>query len=198
MHCLHESRRAFWIAISAMLGNMSSVRPRQAALLVALCALSPLSAFAQKYKAVRVDDKGRLHIVSDAGKETVVSKTRGQTSFADVTISPDRRTVVWEVMARDPTRDYFSELAFALGVFRDGRVLRIIPTEPILWDWEFRDDGKRIAYATGSTHGGATEAFLRDVASGRLLAEWTFFEHKSPMPDWAAPFRELFPAPPEQ
>ena len=173
---------------------MSSQR---ATLLLALCAAFGLTAFAGEYRSATVDAKGRLHIVSDTGKETVVAKTRYQTSFGGPEISPDRQTVVWKVMSTDPSRNYFSELAFAIGVFRNGRVAHIFPAEPTLWDWQFQEGGARIAYVTGPTHGGAAETFLRDVVSGRLLDQWTFGDQR-PMPDWAAPFTRLFPTAPVQ
>jgi hypothetical protein len=179
---------------SYMLGNVKPLRLWRAVLLFSLCAASQLATSAQQYESVSVDNDGRLHIVSDAGKDTVVSKSRGQTSFADVTISPDRRTVVWKIMAEDPTRNYFSELAFALGVFRGGRVLREIQTPPILWAWAFQDRGEHIVYATGSTHGGAGEAFLQELTSGRITAKWAVGE--GPPPEWARGFGDIYRAEP--
>ncbi len=172
---------------SCMLEPFSKMRSQRAILILALWAASGLAASAPRYRSAAVDAKGRLHIVSEAGKETVLSKTRDQTSFGDPTISPDRQTVIWKVMARDPTRNYFSELPFALAVFRNGRVLHIFATEPILSDWQFEDAGERIAYATGSLDGFARESFLREVVSGRIIEKWSVGDGGAP-PEWARAF----------
>ncbi len=44
--------------------------------------------------------------------------------------------------------------------------MRRIEGEPIIWQWMFWDDGKRIAYETGPLHLGM-KCVLADVRSGR-------------------------------
>ena len=113
-------------------------------------------------------------------------KLGGQVSFGDPTISRDHRTVGWLVMYPDPTIVYYkgAEIAFKLVIFRAGRVLHTFTTEQMFWDWHFQDGGKRVAYSTGPTHGGAAECVLRDVDSGRTVAHWWVKKGSEP-PAWA-------------
>jgi hypothetical protein len=54
---------------------------------------SALCAADQIYSSTRVDQKGRLHIVLESGKEIVRLKAKGQSSFGDAWISQDGRTL---------------------------------------------------------------------------------------------------------
>ena len=136
-----------------------------------LAAALPLSLRATEYRSVSVDQSGQLHIVLDSGKEILPPKVRGQVSFGDPVISPDRRTIGWLVMYPDPTITYYqgAEVPLKLIIYQAGRVLHTFTTEQVFWDWQFQDGGKRVAYSTGPTHGGAAECVLRDVESGRTV-----------------------------
>ncbi len=61
------------------------------------------------------------------------------------------------------------KFAFTLVLARKGRVLREIKGEPIIWDWIFWDEGRRVAYETGPLHF-AMQCKLVDIASGREVA----------------------------
>lgn len=144
------------------------------------------------YRSVSVDSAGRLHIVSDSGKEILPPKMQRQASFGDPAISPDHRTVGWLVMypyPDPPGANYPREpIAGALVLYRGGRVAYHFRTEQTFWDWQFQDGGKRVAYSTGPTHGGAAECVLRDVESGKLVARWSVRDGREP-PAWARTLR---------
>jgi hypothetical protein len=142
------------------------------------------------YRSATVDAGGQLRIVPDSGKAILLRKSKGQSSFGDPAISPDRRTVGWLAMYPDPTVTYYrgAEIPGALVLFRNGRVLHTFPTVQIFWDWQFRDGGGRVAYSTGPTHGGAAECVLRDVDSGQIVARWTVDQNGQP-PAWAENLR---------
>jgi hypothetical protein len=156
-----------------------------------LFAAAMLCAEAPAYHAVTVDRNGRLHITLASGKEVLPPKMRGQTSFGDPVIAPDGRTVGWLVMYPDPTITYYqgAELPFKLVLFRDGRTLHTFETDQCFWDWQFQDGGKRVAYSTGPTHGGAAQCVLRDVATGRVIARWLVVRDAEP-PLWAQNLRQ--------
>ena len=58
-----------------------------------------------------------------------------------------------------------------LIIWQAGHVVHTFTTEQVFWDWQFRDGGRRVAYSTGPTHGGAGKCVLCDVASGHLMAQ---------------------------
>jgi hypothetical protein len=154
-----------------------------------LCAADPL------VRAVRIDAKGQLYIMLDSGREVLAPKVPGQTAFSSPLISPDRRTVGWLVMypyprsspeAYDP-----GPIAGSLVLYRADKILHQFTTEvQVVWDWQFHDDGKRVAYATGPTHGDAAQCVLREVESGRITETWSVGKgEKAPL--WAQGLRGI-------
>ncbi len=121
------------------------------------------------YRSVSVDSAGQLHIVLNNGREVLPPKAEGQVAFGKPTISPDRRTVGWLVLYAYSQGE---PIAGSLVLYRGGRVIHRFKTEQTFWDWQFQDVGKRVAYCTGPTHGGAAECILRDVESGKVVADW--------------------------
>jgi len=157
--------------------------------MLVLCGAAPMFADSV-YRSVFVDGSGQLHFVLESGKEVLPQKTHGQTSFGDPEIAADGRAVGWLAMYPDPSITYYkgAEIAGGLVIYRDGHVLHTFSTDQIFWDWQFQDDGKRVAYSTGPTHGGAAECVLRDVKSGRILARWRVQSSGEP-PAWAQTLR---------
>lgn len=150
---------------------------------VALCASSG------EYKSVSIDADGQLHILLASGNEVLPQKTPDQAAFGHPAISPDHRIVGWLAMYSDRARSYpNAELAGALVLYRAGRVLHRFPAPQVFWDWQFRDSGKQVAYSTGPTHGGAAEFVLRDVDSGRIIAQAPA-KQGTRLPPWAQGLR---------
>ena len=161
--------------------------------LVIVVALRIATPATPSYRSVTVDSTGQLHIVLDLGGEILPPKMRGQVSFGDPAVSPDHRTVGWLVLYPYPdprsANDVRSEpIAGALVLFRSGRVVHRFPTEQTFWDWQFQAEGKRVAYSTGPTHGGAAECVLRDVQTGKVVAQWSIKRSIQP-PEWARTLR---------
>jgi hypothetical protein len=131
-----------------------------------------------------VDAAGRLHIILDSGKETIW-KTQGQDLIGDPVISPDRRTIGWTELydVSEALGHQYDPIPGHLIVYRNGRIPWKFDTEPCLYEWEFRDGGERVAYSTGSLHGGAVYCALRDVESGRIIEEWDAAKGVKP-PEW--------------
>jgi hypothetical protein len=162
-------------------------------LVAAVGVVSIAAATASRYRAVSVDSAGRLHIVLDSGGEVLPPKAKGQVSFGNPAISPDERTVGWLVLYAMPAppgaQDRQSDpIAGALVLYRSGRVIQRFRTEQTFWDWQFQDAGRRVAYCTGPTHGGAAECVLREVESGRIVAAWLVKGNGEP-PAWARTLR---------
>jgi hypothetical protein len=162
-------------------------RLRRTAPGVSLFAALVLFASGPGYRSASVDESGQLHIVLDSGREILPEKAHGQVSFTDPLISPDRRTVGW--LAEYPAPFQNGTLSGKLVIYRAGRVLHAFDTEQVFWDWQFQDGGKRVAYSTGPTHGGAALCLLREVESGRVVAHWRVKSAGKP-PSWAESLRQ--------
>jgi hypothetical protein len=151
---------------------------------IAVAALT-LRAADQVYLSAVVDGQGQLHIKLASGKEILPQKSKGQESFGDAWISHDGRTVGWLVMYPypDTSQAWRGPLGGALVLYRAGRILHSFKDVPI-WEWEFQDDGKRVVYRVAPMHGGSQTCFLRDVDSGRIIAQW-WNGSTGQQPEWA-------------
>ncbi len=141
---------------------------------------------------VRIDDQGQLHILLDSDREVLAPKLPSQAAFSSPLISPDRMTVGWLVMypyPRSSPEDYDpGPIPGSLVLYRTEKILHQFTTLQVFWDWQFRDDGKRVAYSTGPTHGGAAQCVLREVDSGRVIETWAVAGGQQP-PLWAEGLR---------
>lgn len=91
----------------------------------------------------------------------------------------------WTLGHSVPDSGYGDEqFAFTLVLARNGKVLRHIEGDPIIWKWIFWADGKQVAYQTGPFHFSET-CVLTDVATGQTLATLDCY-HQLPakVPDW--------------
>ena len=152
---------------------VSRMPPLTRTVLVAVAAFAVCAAD-QVYRSAVVDDRGQLHIKLASGEEILPPKSKGQESFDDASISPDGRTVGWLEMYPypDPEQAWRGPLGGALVLYRAGRVLHTFKAGQPIWQWEFQDGGKRIAYREAPMHGGSQTCLLGDVDSGRIIAQW--------------------------
>jgi hypothetical protein len=157
---------------------------------VLACSLSMVAAASAEpsYRSVSLDSAGRLHIELENGGTIEPPLAPGQVSFGDPAVSPDRQTVGWLVLYPYPEEENREPIAGGLVLYRNRRVVHRFTTEQVFWDWHFQDGGKRVAYSTGPTHGGAAECVLRDVATGKVAARWAVKGGTEP-PDWARTLR---------
>lgn len=145
---------------------------------------------AQDYSSTRIDKLGQLHIVLTSGNEVIPPKIKGQVAFSDPLISSDHRTVGWLADYPDPGsfRYRADPIAGELVLYRNGRVLQRFTTDQIFWDWKFADQGSKVAYSTGPSHGGASECILREIQSGVIVARW-HVEPDGTTPEWVQSLR---------
>jgi hypothetical protein len=163
---------------------------RRSILSLPLLVLVTAGAAGPRYRSVKVED-GRLRIELESGSVLNGPMLKGQVGVGAPAISPDRRTLGWVVLypyPSPPEATQMAPIAVALVLYRSGRILHSFDAEPTLWDWQFQDGGKRVAYSMGPLHGGATECVLRDVASGEVVATWLVNDDSKP-PAWAQNLR---------
>jgi hypothetical protein len=154
--------------------------------------LIALPAFAAThYRAADVLPDGRLRLTTTTGAITWAPRdTRGenapQAGFEEARVAPDHATVGWLALYPGCCQSY--PIPLELKVFRDGRVIRSLTGADMpIWHWRFVDHGRFVAFVQRPTHGAAPDHYeLRDIASGRLLAEFDHDEgDNAPLPKWA-------------
>lgn len=163
---------------------------RAFALLLALVALPACAEV--RYRAVELQQDGsRLRLTTTEGTVAWAPLDRAgapdpQSGFAEPRIAADRRTVGWLALYPGCCQSY--PIPLALVVYRDGRVLRSFTGAGMpVWHWNFIDGGLQVAFVQRPTHGAAPDHYeLRDIASGRLLAELDHDDgDAAPLPAWA-------------
>ncbi len=155
---------------------------------IAVLAFASAALTAQTYRSAEIDLHGKLTIISTSGAKIIPPMLDGQQSFGAARISPDNRTVGWLALYPYPfAGGNQSPIASKLLIYREGRVLRTISTDQVFWDWRFEDHGRKVAYSTGPTHGGAAECVLFDIDAGKTTARW--FVRDGQAPGWVADLR---------
>jgi hypothetical protein len=159
--------------------------PQLFALAILILQTPTLGADDQVYRAVFVDAGGQLHIVLSSGKQILPEKIEGQVSFDSPLISPDGHTVGWLIMYPYPVppgSDWHPKpIPGGLALYRANHVIHTFTTQQAFEDWQFRDEGKNVAYATGPAHGEVgLECVLRDVESGRIVDKWVMPDGEPP------------------
>jgi hypothetical protein len=160
-------------------------------LLVAISGIAARSV-GDTYTSYFIDDGGRLHLRLDSGKYVLAPRDKSQVKFDSPAISRDGMTVGWLNLYPFPRADKHDydpgPIAEALTIYRNRHILHRFDTAQVIWDWHFWRDGSEVAYSVGPTHGGASGAFLCDVATGKVLAHW--LSSDTSVPDWAKDFRD--------
>jgi hypothetical protein len=151
--------------------------------------LAVAAAAQPEYKSVSIDRSGQLHIELASSKQIRPPKLRYQEGFDTPLISPDHHTVGWLAIYYPDPSNPGMQIAGKLVLYRAGRILRTFDAGQTFWGWEFQDGGKRVAYSTGPTHGGAAECVLRDINSGRVVARYDIHSGTE-QPAWARTLRQ--------
>lgn len=138
------------------------------------------------YRSASIDGNGQLRIGPAFGKEIVPRRLPTQTAFSDPRIAPNGRAVGWLVEYPNCCTSY--DIPLKLAVLNSGRVRHLFGGSQMIWDWDFKDDGRNVAYSTGPTHGGAAECTLADVETGKIVAHWWVRDDQTP-PVWAQSLR---------
>lgn len=125
-------------------------------------------------RRIRIDDHGRTYFTSTLPR---------QIDIDDVHIASDGKTVGWLAVFRDP----YSRAAYAsaLVLWRGGKVVRTFRPELSFYSWTFDSNANQVAYHLGPWHFEVTSnCELRDVLTGRLIAEWNGDLMDKNRPSW--------------
>jgi hypothetical protein len=166
-----------WTAIASGVAR-GSVALAAAAI---LAVVSPGLA-ADRYMNASVDQGGALRIVTGDGRVIVLPKEPEQVDCDLVAISSDGRSVGW--LARYPNGSTSYPIPLKLVVYSGSKLRTYAGNELPVWRWHFTAGGKQIAFEQETVHGGRGVHYeLREVASGRLLAEYSPIAGPDDQPD---------------
>jgi hypothetical protein len=123
------------------------------------------------YVSAVVDDQGVLRILTKGGREIVPMKEPEQVGFSKPQISEDGRVVGW--LAEFPNCCTSYPIPLKLVIYSNDRRHTLTGIGLAVSRWAFQAGGKRVAFEQETVHGGLGVHYeLRDVATGRLIAEY--------------------------
>jgi hypothetical protein len=143
---------------------------RSIVLILVFTALLPDAALPQRrVTAVSSTEDGAARITFSDGSKTAIPKEPGQVSITNARIGANG-TIGWLVEFSEDGVDY--PVAEELVLWRAGKLVRRFPNQPF-YSWTFYSQGTRVAYHVGPLHTELrSHCELRDVASGRIIAQW--------------------------
>jgi hypothetical protein len=90
----------------------------------------------------------------------------------------------WTLLSSIPD-DATQQYAFTLLLARNGKIVRRIDGDPLVFNWIFWGDGRQVAYESGPLHFGMN-CILADIETGRRLGTVDcYHELADNAPDWA-------------
>lgn len=132
---------------------------------------APVSSAGDRYVSAAVDPAGDLAVATGSGKTVVLRKQAEQVGFDQIIIAEDRASVGWVVLQTNCCTSY--PIPSRLVILSAGRQRTFEGNGLPVWQWQFFNGGTRFAFRQETVHGGLGIHYeLRDVPSGRLLAEY--------------------------
>lgn len=147
-----------------------------------------------RIETVYADQDFRVHMVTVAGKDKIVS---GTDRCDDPKLADDSRTAGWLLVHHiapgdlpGPNSNYEFDIADRLVLYRNGKVLRSIEASAaMIRSWGFWEKGTQVVTYEGGLHF-AGEYYLYDIETGALLEA-----DKDPAtpysPDWVKSLQEI-------
>lgn len=136
-----------------------------------LVAAAPCAA-QDRYAGASFDTAGNLRILTSDGRAIVLTKEPEQVEFDRIAISEDGRSVGWLSLYLNCCTSY--PIPLNLIVYTNGALRRFKGSGLPVWQWHFTARGKQVAFQQETVHGGLGIHYeLRDIATGRLIAEYS-------------------------
>jgi hypothetical protein len=179
------SARSLPLPVQSQGQRWAGVLPR--ALLLSLLVALPGPSWCQAqtaelYDSAGVAANGVLSIRTADHRSIVPTSDSGQVWIDQVAISPDRHAVGWLVMHPNCCTSY--PIPLALKVYAGGILHSFTGIDLPVWRWRFEGGGAQVSLYQETVHGGmGTHYELRDVMSGRLLAQYEPTD-STPAPPW--------------
>ena len=151
---------------------------------------------ADRYVRAFVGEAGTLRILTSSGREIVPPKEPEQVSVDKIAISPDGRSVGWVALFPNCCTSY--PIPLKLVVYSAGKARTFTGAGLPVWQWRFTAGGSQVIFEQETVHGGLGRHYeVRDIASGRRIAQWepTVGPDNQPLknqkpPRWVSEFQE--------
>jgi hypothetical protein len=142
----------------------------------------------ETYDTAMVDPSGHLHIRTTDRRAIQAPQDPEQVGFDQIAISPDRHAVGWLALFPNCCTSY--PIPLKLVVCLSGRMHTFVGTGLPVWKWRFDSTSQRVAFYQETVHGGLGEHYeLRDIATGRLVAQYEPLD-SGPPPPWVRPLAD--------
>lgn len=158
---------------------------------VSAIGVAALAQPAERYVRAAVNASGQLEIHTTSGQTIRIEPEPEQVGFDKIVVAPDGLSVGWVGQKGNCCTSYAIPTRLTILVGGQQRTLR--GHELPVWRWKYVLGGQRVAFYQDTVHSGlGTHYELRDVASGRLVAESPEVDengHALPNqvpPDWVA------------
>lgn len=124
-----------------------------------------------RYVRAAVDAKGRLRIETAGGRVITIKPDPEEVGFTKIAISPNGDAVGWVGLRASGSTSY--DIPTRLVIFWTGGKRTFRGHELPVWKWAFAEGGTQVIFYQETIHGGlGMHHEWRDIASGRLIAEW--------------------------
>lgn len=123
-------------------------------------------------KRVAIDTLGNVRIVCIDGKEILPDAEKDQNVCSSILLAEDKQTVGWLVYYNSDSPNHCCGSALTLVIWKDGNIIDRFRPLQVIFQWHFLDTGKQVAFRTEYLHGGIYHCELREVATGKLIAQY--------------------------
>jgi hypothetical protein len=122
----------------------------------------------ETYQSAAIDSAGRLVIITSDQRTIVVPMEGDQKSFDTPIVSSGRTAVGAQANFANCCTSY--DIPLQLVVYAKGKVHRFTGMELPIFQWDFDDEGTRVAFGQEPVHFGCSIHYeLREIRSERLL-----------------------------
>ena len=127
---------------------------------------------AERYVSVGVGPDGRVTVVTEDGRRMTPPNDNEQVGADQAEVAPDHASVCWRALYTNCCTSY--PLPRCLKLFVDGELHTLKGTGLPVWQWQYQDGGRLVAFREETPHGGQGEHYeLWDVRTVRRIAEYT-------------------------
>lgn len=122
----------------------------------------------ETYILASVDKSGQLHIKTSNSRNIIIQKDSAQVGFDDIVISDDGLNIGWLALYNNVATSY--PIPLELKVYTSGEIHKFTGIGLPIWQWDFTEDGKHVAYEQETVHGGwGVHYELRVIATEQLI-----------------------------
>lgn len=103
----------------------------------------------------------------------------------DLKFDQEQQVLGWvqRGIVEDDKGNVLEEFRAEISIYKNGHFKKAITTGQTIWNWKFLDNGKKIVYGSGPTHGRESYFELYDIENGRPIQNCSTIPN---CPDWAS------------